>query len=105
MNWKSFYLGAAVGIVGGYVTKEILTQKTNISPERVLGAVKKNLQPKGQILGSWIHMEAEPYDKNQMTYRVYKGGISQNTDGDIQQYEFIADAQTGTLLDLTPFSS
>ncbi|PFN96464.1 putative small secreted protein [Neobacillus bataviensis] len=105
MNWKSFFLGAAVGIVGGYVTKEILTQKTNVSPERVLGAVKKHLQPKGSILGSWIHMEAEPYDKNQMTYRVYKGGISQNTDGNIQQYEFIADAQTGTLLDLIPFST
>ncbi|MCM3725442.1 hypothetical protein M3226_06985 [Neobacillus cucumis] len=105
MNWKSFFLGAAVGIVGGYVTKEILTQKTNVSPERVLGAVKKHLQPKGSILGSWIHMEAEPYDKNQMTYIVYKGGISQNTDGNIQQYEFIADAQTGTLLDLIPFST
>ncbi|MEH7544273.1 MULTISPECIES: PepSY domain-containing protein [Bacillaceae] len=104
MNWKSFFLGAAVGIVGGYVTKEILTQKTNVSPERVLGAVKKHLQPKGSIQGSWIHMEAEPYDKNQMTYRVYKGGISQNTDGNIKQYEFIADAQTGTLLDLIPFS-
>jgi len=50
-------------------------------------------------------MEAEPYDKNQMTYRVYKGGISQNTDGNIKQYEFIADAQTGTLLDLIPFST
>ncbi|MEH7414674.1 hypothetical protein V7266_05245 [Neobacillus drentensis] len=105
MNWKSFFLGAAVGLVGGYVTKEILTQRTNISPERVLGSVKKHLQPKGPISGSWIHMEAEPYEKNQMTYHVYKGGISQQTNEAIQQYEFVADAQTGTLIDLIPFSS
>ena len=102
MNWKSFFLGAAVGMVGGYVTKEILTQKTNVSPERVLGTVKKHFQQKGPVQGSWIHMEAEPYVKNQITYRVYKGGISQNIDGALKQYEFTADAQTGTIIEISP---
>ena len=105
MNWKSFFLGAAVGIVGGYVSKEVITQKTNVSPERVLASVKKHFQLNGPVSGSWIHMEAEPYEKSQMTYRVYKGGISQTVEGAIQQYEFIADAQTGTVIELTPFSS
>jgi predicted small secreted protein len=102
MNWKSFFLGAAVGLIGGYVTKEILSQNTNISPEKVLENVKKQFKQHGPISGSWIHMEAEPYEKQQISYHVYKGGISKNNNGINEQYEFIADAQTGTLLDVIP---
>jgi len=104
MNWKSFFLGAAVGLVGGYVTKEILNHKTNVSPEKVLEHVKKQFKQNGTISGSWIHMVAEPYEKQQITYRVYKGGISKNNNGTNEQFEFIADAHTGTLLDVRPLS-
>ncbi|WP_066063394.1 PepSY domain-containing protein [Neobacillus soli] len=100
MNWKSFFLGAAVGLIGGYVTKEIITQKTNVSPEKVLEHVKKQFKENGSINGSWIHMVVEPYEKQQINYRVYKGGISKNNDGVTEQFEFIADASTGTILDL-----
>jgi len=104
MNWKSFFLGAAVGLIGGYVTKEILNQNTNVSPEKVLELVKKQFKQNGTISGSWIHMTAEPYHKQEISYQVYKGGISKNNNGENEQFEFIADAQTGTLLDVVPFS-
>ncbi|WP_160724036.1 hypothetical protein [Bacillus sp. USDA818B3_A] len=104
MNWKSFFLGAAVGLIGGYVTREVLIQKSYISPEKVLGTIKKHFESKGSISGSWIHMTAEPFEKNQITYQVYKGGISQTKQGEAAQYEFIADAHTGTLLEVIPFS-
>lgn len=100
MNWKSFFLGAAVGLVGGYVTKEIISQNTHVSPEKVLESVKKQYKQYGPISGSWIHMVAEPYEKHHITYQVYKGGISKNSGEGNQQFEFIADAQTGTLLDV-----
>ncbi|WML40878.1 PepSY domain-containing protein [Neobacillus sp. OS1-2] len=102
MNWKSFFLGAAVGLAGGYVTKEILAKKTNVSPEKVLVHVKKQFTQNEPISGSWIHMVAEPYEKQQINYQVYKGGISKNKNGTTEQFEFIADAQTGTLLDIRP---
>jgi predicted small secreted protein len=104
MNWKSFLLGAAVGIVGGYAANEIINLKSNVSPEKVLGHVKKQFNQYGPISGSWIHMEAEPYEKQQINYRVYKGGISKNNNGTSEQFEFIADAQTGTLLDVRSLS-
>lgn len=104
MNWKSFLLGATVGIIGGYAAKEIIACKTNISPEKVLEQVKKQFSQNGPINGSWIHMEAEPYEKQQIIYRVYKGGISKNNNGTTEQFEFIADAQTGTLLDVRAIS-
>ncbi|MEW9051916.1 MAG: PepSY domain-containing protein [Neobacillus sp.] len=105
MNWKSFILGAAVGMISGYAVKEIISQKTYVSPEKVLENVKKQFGQDGPISGSWIHMEAEPYEKQHIQYQVYKGGISKSHDGSNKQYEFIADASTGTLLDvktLTP---
>jgi predicted small secreted protein len=104
MNWKSFILGAAVGVIGGYAVHEILNQKFNVSPEKVLDHVKKQFKQNGPISGSWIHMEAEPYEKHQIHYKVYKGGISQNNHGSNEQFEFIADAQSGTLLDVRPLS-
>jgi predicted small secreted protein len=104
MNWKSFLLGAAAGIIGGYAAKEIINCKTNVSPEKVLEHVKKQFNQNGPISGSWIHMEAEPYEKQQINYRVYKGGISKNNNGTNEQFEFIADAQTGTLIDVRALS-
>jgi predicted small secreted protein len=31
---------------------------------------------------------------------VYKGGITRNTEGKREQFEFVADASTGTILEL-----
>jgi predicted small secreted protein len=105
MNWKSFFLGAAAGMIGGLAASEIINCKTNVSPEKVLEQVKKQFNQNGPISGSWIHMEAEPYEKQQINYRVYKGGISKNNNGTNEQFEFIADAQTGTLIDVRALSS
>jgi predicted small secreted protein len=105
MNWKSFLLGAAIGIIGGYAAKEIINCNTNISAEKVLEQVKRQFSKNGPINGSWIHMEAEPYEKQQIHYRVFKGGISKNNNGTTEQFEFIADAQTGTILDVRSLSS
>lgn len=100
MNWKSFLLGAAVGVVSGYAVKEIISQKTYVSPEKVLENVKKQFNQNGPINGSWIHMITEPFEKHDIKYQVYKGGISKIQNGVNEQFEFIADALTGTLIDV-----
>ena len=100
MNWKSFILGAAVGVVSGYAVKEIISQKTYVSPEKVLNSIKKQFNQNGPISGPWIHMEPEPFEKHQINYQVYKGGLSKNQNGVNEQFEFIADAKSGTLLDI-----
>ncbi|MCM2531389.1 PepSY domain-containing protein [Neobacillus pocheonensis] len=105
MNWKSFILGVAVGAIGGYAVKELISNKSDVSPETVLELVKKQFKQNGPISGSWIHMEAEPYKTQQIHYRVYKGGISRTNKGEDKQYEFIADATTGTVLEVRPFKN
>jgi predicted small secreted protein len=104
MNWKSFFLGVSVGIIGGIAAKEILDNKSNVSPEKVLEQVKTQFKQHGPISGSWIHMVAEPYEKYELNYRVYKGGIFKNNNGTNEQHNFIADASTGTILDVQPIS-
>ncbi|MEH7124132.1 PepSY domain-containing protein [Bacillus sp. JJ1532] len=99
MNWKSFLLGVGVGLAGGYAARELLVQKTAVSPERALSNAKNAFKNEGPISGSWIHMQTEPYQKDQLKYDVYRGGISRYTGEETEQYEFIADAKTGTILD------
>ena len=105
MNWKSFIYGAAIGLAGGYAVKEIISQKRNAVPEKVLEHVKNEFKKSGSISGSWIQMEAEPYEKGMIHYQVYKGGITKQENGTNEQYEFVADAATGTILDVQRIST
>ncbi len=99
MNWKSFLLGVGVGLAGGYAARELLAQKTSISPERALANAKEAFKKDGPISGSWIQMTKEPYKKGHLAYEVYRGGISRKDGEAHEQYEFIADAGTGIILD------
>lgn len=100
MNWKSFLIGLSSGLIGGIAASYLVSKEypTKVSPEKVLEQVKTKFKEQGPISGSWIHMEAVPYENNRLQYQVYKGGISQNKDEKAFQYEFIADALTGTIL-------
>jgi predicted small secreted protein len=100
MNWKSFMVGLSIGIVSGYAVKEIASQNIPIPPEKVLNNTKKIFSENGPISGSWIHMKVEPYERNNLSYKVYKGGISRAMNGVPEQYEFIADAITGSILEV-----
>lgn len=100
MNWKSFILGIGIGLVSGYATKEILAKKMHVSPEKALANAKEAFKELGSISGSWIQMKTEPYKKQHLTYTVYKGGLTRNVDGQYEQYEFIADSETGAIIDV-----
>lgn len=99
MNWKSFFLGLSVGIVSGYVTKELLDAKTVVSPEKALANAKDLFKQSGPVSGSWIHMNTEPFEKDTFAYTVYKGGISRAVNERIEQFEFIVDATNGSVLE------
>lgn len=104
MNWKSFFIGLGVGIAGGYAARELLVQKTLVQPEKALANAKELFKQNGPISGSWIYMKPKTYQKQDLTYTVYKGGISRMQDGQLNQYEFVADAKTGCVIDATKLS-
>lgn len=103
MNWKAFWLGAAAGAAGAYAVNTVVSQNRDVPAQKVLNHAKEQFRLSGPVNGSWIHMEAVPYDKNGIQYRVYRGGItrtSPNLEDSGEQYEFVADATTGTILDV-----
>ncbi|MBM7692935.1 putative small secreted protein [Peribacillus deserti] len=103
MNWKSLLLGIGAGFAAGYTAKQLLDNKPEASPEKVLSHVKSLLKKGGKIQGSWILMKPEMYQKFDLPYKVYRGGITKSTHGLQEQFEFVADAKTGSILELTAY--
>lgn len=101
MSWKKFLVGIGIGFTGALLLKESVSQ-SHISAEKALKIAKASFKQNGPIDGSWIHMNPELYTKFNLTYKVYKGGISRTEDGNLLQYEFVIDAKNGTIIDVSP---
>lgn len=99
MNWKYFLIGVGTGLAGAYAVKEAVSRKDTISPEYVLEQAKAAFKNQGPISGSWINMNPEDYSRPPIDYKVYRGGISRSLNGIPEQYEFVADASSGTILE------
>lgn len=104
MNWKSFFIGLGAGLVCGYAAREALAHRPLMNPDQTLAKAKELFKQNGPISGSWIYMKPEKYEKQGLTYTVYKGGISRMQNGHLDQYEFIADAKTGCVIDAVKIS-
>lgn len=77
----------------------LATSDNKIKSQKVLQSVKGSFKADGPIEGSWIEMTAVEYDHNGEQTKVYYGGITRTEEGVINQYEFIADAYTGEILE------
>lgn len=78
----------------------IIDKKVPINADRILDHVKNQFKEDGPIEGSWIEMTKVPWKKYAYDTDVYYGGVSRFEEGRIVQYEFIADAYTGTIMDI-----
>ncbi|MDF0726467.1 PepSY domain-containing protein [Cytobacillus sp. S13-E01] len=101
MSWKKFVLGLSVGFAGAYLLKSYVQEQT-ISAEKALKIAKNAFKENGPIDGSWIHMVPETFEKSNLSYNVYKGGISRTIENEVKQFEFLVDTKTGTILEVYP---
>ncbi|GIN88149.1 hypothetical protein J6TS2_45350 [Heyndrickxia sporothermodurans] len=102
MNWKTFAGGLVIGAVSGYFINETVKKNTFISSETVLTRVKKDFKEATIVEGSWIQLTKEDYEKFPIKTKIYRGGITCRMNEERKQYEFIADAYTGSVLDVYP---
>ncbi|WP_018921765.1 PepSY domain-containing protein [Salsuginibacillus kocurii] len=100
MKIRDLLIGVGLGFAAGYAVKEACAHKT-VSPEKALKYVKENVKDSIPVNGSWIHMTPENYEKDELEYTVYKGGISSTQAGETKQLDFVVDAKTGTILELS----
>lgn len=90
----------AAGFIGGWLTRKAIAEEQALDPDHILDYVKKQFLKEGPIEGSWIEMTQSPSKKVAIETDVYYGGISRYEEDQLVQYEFIADAYTGSILDV-----
>ena len=93
-------LGAGIGVLGGVFSTLWYQKRQTMDADLVLDNVKQAFLAEGPIEGSWIEFEKKPLRKFAIHSRTYNGGISRLEDGVLVQYEFVADAQTGTVIEV-----
>ena len=101
MKLRDFLLGVVTGIAATYIIKEV-SEKVNPykNANNVLEDIKDAFKAQGPIDGSWIFMEPQTFHKENIEIPIYKGGISRVEQGETVNFEFAADARTGTVVDL-----
>lgn len=97
MKWYKLIAPAAVGITVGTIVGKKVTEKW-LFPDLALKKVKKQFEEKGQITGSWILMKLEEIELNGEARKIYRGGITQEIDGENVQVNFCMDAKTGEIV-------
>ncbi|MBM7606802.1 hypothetical protein QUF56_16295 [Ureibacillus composti] len=101
MKLRDFMLGVATGLAAAIVIKEASEKISPYVPaNQVLNNVKAEFKKETPIDGSWIYMKTEDFDNGVMSIPVYRGGISRMVDGEIEYFEFAADARSGVIVDL-----
>ena len=98
-------LGIGLGIISGIASTLWYQNKQTIDADIVLENVKAAFLNEGPIEGSWIEFEKKPLRKFAIHSKTYTGGISRLEDGVRVQYEFLADASTGTVIDVKRIKS
>ncbi|AWE08371.1 hypothetical protein DCE79_13595 [Lysinibacillus sp. 2017] len=101
MNMKDFALGVVTGVAAAIVVKEMSERVSPYaSPNNILNSIKDEFRKQAPIDGSWIYMKTENFSNGFTETPVYRGGISRTLDGEIENYEFAADARSGAIIDI-----
>ncbi|KGR73584.1 peptidase M4 [Ureibacillus manganicus] len=101
MKLRDFLIGVATGLAAAIIIKETSERISPFVPaNQVLNNVKSEFKRESSIDGSWIYMKTEDFYNGITTIPVYKGGISRVHDGELESFEFAADARTGVIVDL-----
>ena len=101
MKTRDIILGTAAGAAAGLLVREVVDRQSGFySAEEVLKNVKNAFKAEGPIDGSWIVMKPEPFSQYAITVDVYRGGITRHRDDELEQFEFLADARTGSVIEI-----
>lgn len=73
--------------------------RSKFSSEKILHLIKNTAGANGKVTGSWIMTKPETLNQNSFTYQAYRGGITKIEDNDEKHFEFLADANTGEILE------
>ena len=101
MKLRDFALGVVTGLAAAIIMKEISERvDPYLSANEVLTNIKEEFKKESPIDGSWIFMKTENFYNGFTQAPVYRGGISRVVNGEMETFEFAADARTGVVLEM-----
>lgn len=101
MKLRDFLVGVATGLAAAVIIKETSERISPYVPANyVLHNIKEQFKKEAPIDGSWIFMKTEDFYNGISTFPVYRGGISRVINGEVESFEFAADARTGVVVEL-----
>ena len=101
MKLRDFAIGVVAGLAAAVIIKEISDRALPYrSADEILAELKHQFKKDGHIEGSWIYMKPEYFQNGYTSIPAYRGGITQIIDGESQNFEFVADAHQGILLEV-----
>ncbi|GAA3018364.1 PepSY domain-containing protein [Tetragenococcus solitarius] len=98
-------IGVGIGLLSGIASVLFIKNKQRLSADDILQHIKKAFLKEGPIEGSWINFERQPVRKFAVHTEGYNGGITRLEDDHLVTYEFLADAKTGSVLDIQRISN
>ncbi|MEO4051893.1 hypothetical protein [Solibacillus sp. CAU 1738] len=101
MKLRDFAMGVVTGLAAAVIIKEVSERvDPYMSSNEVLTNIKNEFKKESPIDGSWIFMKTEDYNNGFTQAPVYRGGISRIMNGEMETFEFAADARTGFILEI-----
>lgn len=101
MNLKDFTIGLVTGVAATVIVKEMSNRVAPYAnPDQILTNIKGEFKKQAPIDGSWIYMKTENFSNGFTEIPVYRGGISRTMNGELENYEFAADARSGAIVDI-----
>ena len=101
MNLKDFTIGVVTGVAAAVIVKEMGDRVAPYAnPDQILTNIKDEFKKQAPIDGSWIYMKTENFSNGFTETPVYRGGISRTMNGELENYEFAADARSGAIIDI-----
>ena len=101
MRLRDYMMGLGTGVVIGVVASQAATRYIpSVNADQILEQVKDAFKKEGPIDGSWVYMKTEPFQVGVIETDVYRGGITRMKNGVTENFEFAADAKTGSILEI-----
>lgn len=97
-----FGVGAVIGMAAGALLMKKGQEVFDVRSPKVLHDIKARLDDTQEVEGSWIQSAKETIERQGVPMTVYRGGITCKDGDAFKQFEFLADAKTGALIDIYP---
>lgn len=94
-------IGVGIGLAAGISSTIWVKNNKTKTPNQILEEIKRSFLAEGPIEGSWIEHEAIFIDHIVQETKAYSGGIVRYEGDELVVYEFLADAHSGTILNIS----